>query len=375
MFALKYEFSSFILVYKMKLYIHIGTEKTGSSFIQTLFSRNRSRLVESGIYYPKAMFKNQEYKMHEGEISGGNAYILLYLIDHNLWDKIENWFLHLYDSAKEYNCNKVLLTNEVLIEKFSRPKVFEKIYKIIKSTGFSLEEMLIILREPVSQAVSLYKHHSKSGIMKPIDIWLKQKYNLVDILMNFYTEIDSIKLKIKQYEYKKDTKYLIDVFLVDWLNVKVKLNIDFNVVNPSLTFSELILLSEIRVHNKYLAKKYYDFMIQVDKEMKTENIDYERYLISKINNYMVDHNNSWKTIGGKMTMETTTFHYKTVNIKEKHNYITFTPMQYQSLVSLIVYSMSSKFIKERICLIIKNRLFKFIPSHIQVRLINFKKKN
>src|ERR1041385_6005831 len=38
----------------MKLYLHIGTEKTGTTAIQTFFRENRDALIERGVLYPQA---------------------------------------------------------------------------------------------------------------------------------------------------------------------------------------------------------------------------------------------------------------------------------------------------------------------------------
>ena len=38
----------------MKLILHIGSEKTGTTAIQRFFKKNRERLIQNGIYYPLA---------------------------------------------------------------------------------------------------------------------------------------------------------------------------------------------------------------------------------------------------------------------------------------------------------------------------------
>ncbi|MDZ7755183.1 hypothetical protein [Rhodohalobacter sp.] len=55
----------------MKIYLHIGTEKTGSSHLQSIAGINRERLTNEGIWFPKA--EKLEQQLLKGEISAGNA--------------------------------------------------------------------------------------------------------------------------------------------------------------------------------------------------------------------------------------------------------------------------------------------------------------
>ena len=55
----------------MKLYLHIGTEKTGSSHLQSLSAINSNVLQQNGIWFP---FEGKSNKsLIKGEISAGNA--------------------------------------------------------------------------------------------------------------------------------------------------------------------------------------------------------------------------------------------------------------------------------------------------------------
>lgn len=55
----------------MKLFLHIGTEKTGTTSIQNFFHRNRERLAERGVLYPEAPGKRNQtgLTMAAGDIS------------------------------------------------------------------------------------------------------------------------------------------------------------------------------------------------------------------------------------------------------------------------------------------------------------------
>lgn len=57
----------------MKLYLHCGYHKTGSSFLQTLFARNRKLLEDHGFFFPEG---NKDEDMLKGNISAGNGWLL-----------------------------------------------------------------------------------------------------------------------------------------------------------------------------------------------------------------------------------------------------------------------------------------------------------
>lgn len=355
----------------MKLYLHIGTEKTGSSFLQTYLAQNRSMLEHNGVYYPKAYFHNQDAMMLKGLISGGNAYELISLIDKGFWANIKEWLLSRYIQAKENNCDKLLLSSEVLIKKFSENGVLEKFLEIINSIGLICEDILLIIREPIGQALSLYKHHGKRGIMLPIEIWLEERYSLADTLIDFYKQKEHLGLKIKQYPYLKDSEYLVNICINKWLSLNEKIEVKHNIVNPSLTLSELILQSEIRKKDKILAAKFYNHMIQINNENKSDNQSYKRYITSHINNYLVSYNELWKTVGIHMNRKTKKYQYETIDIHQLDNLIAFSPSQNKAIASFLIYSSSFEYYQFRLISRIKELVLKIAPTF----LIQKKKKN
>ncbi len=58
----------------IKLYLHLGYHKTGSSFLQTMFAQNRDYLLENDIYFP---YSKGDKNMLKGIISPGNGILLV----------------------------------------------------------------------------------------------------------------------------------------------------------------------------------------------------------------------------------------------------------------------------------------------------------
>ena len=71
----------------MQLFLHVGTEKTGSSFLQTLSALGRNDLREKGIWFPLGTAYD-EGCMKTGRISAGNGRPLAQKVDQGQWDAL-----------------------------------------------------------------------------------------------------------------------------------------------------------------------------------------------------------------------------------------------------------------------------------------------
>jgi hypothetical protein len=283
----------------MKLYLHIGSEKTGSSFLQSYLTKNRLMLKSHSLYFSDA--GNHEADMLSGTISPGNASELNALLIQKSWLEVEHWMKNKYKAAKTNGCTKLLLSNEILIKTFSETDVLARFIEITKEQGFALQDLFLVIREPVDQALSLYKHRSKRGEMLPIADFLKHKYILADCLQNFYQNIKILKIGLKQYPYQKNSGYLVDVCINKWLNLSENVEIEHTSVNPSLTLSELKLLSEIKKQDAFLVKPFYDYMIAIAINQKSEDIYLKNYYKYVITNYLIKYDKLWQRCNSYMT--------------------------------------------------------------------------
>jgi len=346
----------------MKLYLHIGTEKTGSSFLQSYLAKNRSFLLKNGIHFPKAGIK--ESNMLKGKISPGNADELDKYLAQKDWTQVEKWLISKFDEAKQKKCHSILLSNEILVLRFAEDKVLNEFVRIATTLYFEVQDVLMMIREPISQALSLYKHRSKIGIMLPVDEWLKGQYILADKLINFYKNLSKSEISLLQYPYQKDSAYLVEVCINKWLKLDEKIAIEHTPVNPSLTLSELRVLCELHPKNPYLAKKYYDFMIQLNSNLKSDDQLYKTFVKDQMNNYMVNYNSLWKTVHEHMSCESSLNHYQPVEVNQLKETASFSVQQIEVMSSFMMYTTSWSYYKFHTNKKIQKAIVKIIPKFL-----------
>jgi hypothetical protein len=283
----------------MKLYIHIGTVKTGSSFMQSFLANNRDLLVKNKVHFPKAGI--YEKNMIQGKISPGNAGGLnTYLVSQN-WKNVEKWLLIRKNEAELNHCESMLLTNELLLFTFSEGDTLKRFKELIQKLGFQWENMLLIIRNPTPQALSFYQHRSKNGNMKPIEVWLKEEYTISESLKKFYNKIDEEAIELAQFPYQKQSQYLIDVMLNYWMGFNEKVEVkESKSVNKSLTLSELKLLSYVEKKDTFLAKKFYERMLNIPQELKSEDRYIKEMYLQKIDVYLSKENQLWSDCNKRM---------------------------------------------------------------------------
>ena len=226
----------------MKLLLHIGTEKTGSSFLQSLLAQNRDKLANANIFFPKA--GRWEKEMLAGRISPGNGEALHRALIQRDYTKVRKLLNGYIRDLKNNNCFNLLISNELLITAFSEADIVEKFQSICKENDLELTQMLLVIRDPVEHALSLYKHRAKSGTVGYLDEWLEKGYQLPFYLNRFLENVEKYRLPVTFRKYKKDPQYMVNLFFTDWLEIeKPKFDSKF-IVNPSLTLSELLLIKK-----------------------------------------------------------------------------------------------------------------------------------
>ncbi len=275
----------------MKLYLHIGTEKTGSSFIQTTFARNRDWLSSQGIFYPKG--GKRESDMMAGLISPGNAKDLTILLLDENWKKVEKYFRGLTAQVPS-NITSIVLSNENMLEALANPLNCERLVKVCQKYGFKTIEILLILRDPLDQALSLYKHRAKSGSIPNIEVWLLDQYPLPDYLDRCIENLKNLNaVNFKLRKYTSDSKQLVGIFFKEWLNIGPPQHYLNQSVNPSLTLSELHLLRKIKQLRPSLAQDYYKTMLAIDKELKSDDVYLKSFVLDIISNSIAKFNETW----------------------------------------------------------------------------------
>ena len=276
----------------MDLYLHIGTEKTGSSYLQSLAAVNRDTLLKAGIFFPHGGKRDDD--MLNGRISPGNARMFCKILENNAGTLITSWLKEKYDEANSNKCNKLLLSNEELVLALSRLEILTKLIQSSKDAGFTSLNFLLFLRDPVDQALSLYKHRAKSGNILPIKEWPERYYYYGDALYQFLSNVKKEDVSLNCRRYDNSPGVPENIFFQDWLNVEVPQKKVKSVINPSLTISELLMIRLLRERDPLLAKAFYDQMLQIPKEEKGSEGEIEAYYRYVLSNHLQQYQATWE---------------------------------------------------------------------------------
>lgn len=262
----------------MILFLHIGTEKTGSSFLQVVQAKNRHVLQNQGLFFPHA--GKWEKEMLAGRISPGNGEELQKALLRKNENRVKFLLRSYRKEAIKVGAKNILISNELLLHGLSVGMSSEVLDRIAMSLGYSQVRYLLILRDPVEQAFSLFLHRAKSGRFSHIKDWLESGYDLPQILLKF---LEKIPHQITIRRYKKTGNELMKIYFQDWLDIDTTLLVnEFNRVNPSLSLSELRIIAELRRKRPKLVLPFYQKMVGLSKELKASESELKKAVLFDI---------------------------------------------------------------------------------------------
>jgi len=226
----------------MKLYLHCGYHKTGSSFLQTLFSRNRDYLQSNGIHFPVA---SREYDMVSGNISPGNGPELAKALKENDDQKSSELIADYISEANRNGCKSILISSENFFHAFENPNAVKILINTAEENGIESINALVYFRDPVSHALSTYKHRAKKGTLPDYPGWLETEYETMGLVERFmeYRTQQSIQWTCRKY--MAGSEHMAKSAFADWLGVSTPDIPEDDRVNTSLTLSELLAIQSL----------------------------------------------------------------------------------------------------------------------------------
>lgn len=284
-----------------KIYFHIGTEKTGSSYLQKVCALNRSWLEQSGIYFPSG--GRDETLITKGTVSPGNARELAELIEAGEWDKVEDWLEKRIELSRGRSCNSLLLSHELLFACFARKGVIENLLERVRKFGVEQVSALLFVRDPVDHAISLYKHRGKSGIIGSLREWIRSRYSTAIELADLIDVFDHNLICMNARKYRKDSNYLLAAFFKDWLGIGEPPLLPEGLVNPSLTFSEIELLRKLAKTRPWDVSLFYRKLLAVSPEAKADNDSLEGSARRETGNYLADFEDTWRKLDALLEVD------------------------------------------------------------------------
>ena len=217
----------------MKVIIHLGHHKTGSTYLQHCFVGKNEELAKNGVIYPKPH----------------NRYL------HNVdsWQSILKT-VKKYKNKEFYRDKTLLFSCEVLYE-FLAYKT--KSLNDLSNLGVNVE-LIVFSRCPMEYLQSIYGQIVKSpGFSGSIEDFLQENNNKIDVVENMAKIVDaadSLHMPVHIYNYSKRKKDLLSL-VENHLDVPegtLRPEQDNMVINRSLTPDEVLFA---RSFNKFLGKK------------------------------------------------------------------------------------------------------------------------
>ncbi len=211
-----------------KIYMHIGTGKTGSSAIQAFLSLNYKLLKKNGILFPSP--PNIE-KQQPFQTTSGNGTEILKLMQLNLIDELE-------EKIKQYSKMKldVLISSENIINLI--PICFDDIIRLAKKYNIIF---IVYVRRPDEFLLSEYNQKVKNHGESENLLIREDMHPIYGALYKMVKQFDKENLIIKPYEKQqfKGGNIYSDFLEAIGLEFTDKYKLPNKVVNPSLSLDAM----------------------------------------------------------------------------------------------------------------------------------------
>lgn len=212
----------------MRVILHLGMGKTGSTSIQKFLEKNADGLVENQIFYAGLMFErlpNARFEWQDKNKAHDISIFLSALRDKSKCELIRCYLNEEIALLRNLGFKTMLVSNEAF---FDAPADFHDfLYSVLGQYDI---KAVVYLRRPSDWYVSAYlqwgiKHKTYKGRIKPFDEFVIDRKNY------FQSNVEKIKgswrvgLHIRRYEEGMDvlSDFLsLDNLLVDDVKIKVK---------------------------------------------------------------------------------------------------------------------------------------------------------
>lgn len=205
----------------MKIILHIGTHKTGSTALQMCFNENREAIREAGVYYPEGQGRWP-----------GHPKLAWWFRDGKI-KECEEYLSRAVEAATEHGCDRIFISSE----EFSQMPV--KHLSLLKE--FGTVQVLVFLRAQDHYLESMYNQHVKSydlrfrGSIFEFFMYhdLHTRMNYFHILQKWSHLFNEENVRAVSYSHLKDRTEIYQV-VFDELEIKDLPDLEFRLEeNPS----------------------------------------------------------------------------------------------------------------------------------------------
>lgn len=264
----------------MKIFLHIGTHKTGSTLIQKTCALNHTKLKSSGVFYPVDYFSQWghhelAWKMMQGRIQ-----------------EARKWLHDIINEAKASDCKSLIISSE----EFEFANNFVNVKKLFGDLDV---ELIVYLRRQDKYLESEYNQHVKMyDVRFKGDIFqffmyhdFNFRFNYKRLIGSWVKNLDLINYNVVSYDEVAKNDSLLESFLRTVLKTG-RDSLDLKCIdskdNVSIPSDLLIYLSRLNREEGVTKEKHIEFMKKLleksdEKAVKKRFLtsDYSERLVSK----------------------------------------------------------------------------------------------
>lgn len=278
----------------MQWYFFIGTEKTGSSHLQSVLALSRSQLSAARVAFPPGT-PHDERCMARGEISAGNGRQFASALQRGDLAAARAQLIQAARHAEQAGSDRVVVACEWLTAVLAEPRALEHCLTLLEEVGATSVSMLLVLRDPLEQCLSLYKHRAKRGTAGDIDTWVERGgYQLPADLASLREQLDDRGVELVVRRYDREPGWLDRIFFEEWLGVPTPQITLPGSVNPSLTLSELVLVRQMAETRPALVGPLFDALAAVPTREKVQGAALEAYARAVAARAVAAHAEEWQ---------------------------------------------------------------------------------
>jgi hypothetical protein len=205
-----------------RLWLHIGTEKTGTKTIQAVCRVNREQLMRGGILYPQTPGKISHIKLTLFAADEGRALDLrrrAQIAAAEDFHQFKSSFLaDLQAEIAASGCHTVCLSNENLASRIRRPQDIDRLADALRPLADSIG-IIVYLRPQHDLFVSRYSTWVKGGRTEPMmppTNEMDRKYNYDRMLSGWANAFGEENIRVRIFDRKQfvDGDLLKDFFSV-----------------------------------------------------------------------------------------------------------------------------------------------------------------
>ncbi|MGY6555176.1 MAG: hypothetical protein ACXIUM_11725 [Wenzhouxiangella sp.] len=188
----------------------------------------------------------------------------------------------------------MLVSSEQLLAPLSKPGVLERFLTCARSSGIADVSLLLVLRDPVSQLLSLYKHRAKGGNAGRIGDWVEDGYQLPKHLGGLREQVDASSVELCVRTYSREPGGLERLFFQDWLGLEDKIDGQAAEVNPSLSLSELELVRLLHARRPELVPFLHERLSALPRGDKVQGQALEDHALAVAESAVWRHREEWQ---------------------------------------------------------------------------------